>query len=67
MAIPITVRMEFNISNDEVRMSFYNEQTDETIFSFDITADNVRAVKKYIDLATEMLESKDDTVEKEEE
>lgn len=67
MAIPITVRMEFNISNDEVRMSFYNEQTDETIFSFDITADNVRAVKKYIDLATEILESKDDTVEKEEE
>lgn len=67
MAIPITVRMEFNISNDEVRMSFYNEQTDETIFSFDITADNVRAVKKYIDLATEMLESKDNTVEKEEE
>lgn len=67
MAIPVTVRMEFNISKDEVRMSFYNEQTDENIFSFDITPSNVGAIKKYIDLAAEVLESKGNTVEKEEE
>ena len=67
MRVKTDIKMEFDVCTDEAQLVFYNEQTGERLFTVELQQDNMQALKKYIDFALEVLESKGNTVEKEEE